>query len=50
MEPNFLNEVMEINEKIHEVENKNDLVRIQKANEITLGKLLRYNMKKNIFN
>ena len=50
MEPNFLNEVMEINEKIHEVENKNDLVRIQKANEITLGKLFRYNMKKNIFN
>jgi hypothetical protein len=50
MEPNFLNEVMEINEKIHEVENKNDLERIQKANEITLGKLLRYNMKKNIFN
>lgn len=42
MDPEFLNEIMEINEEIHEVEDYESLQRIQKANEIELDNLFRY--------
>jgi hypothetical protein len=42
MKPEFLSEIMEINEEIHEAEDNNDLERIKKTNEIMLGKLFRY--------
>ncbi|XP_046457038.1 iron-sulfur cluster co-chaperone protein HscB-like [Daphnia pulex] len=41
MKPEFLSEIMEINEEIHEAEDNNDLERIKKTNEIMLGKLFR---------
>lgn len=42
MKPEFLSEIMEINEEILEAEDNIDLERIKKTNEIMLGKLFRY--------
>jgi molecular chaperone HscB len=42
MKPEFLSEIMEINEEILEAEDNIDLERIKKINEIMLGKLFRY--------
>ncbi|KAI9558535.1 hypothetical protein GHT06_015323 [Daphnia sinensis] len=41
MDPEFLSEIMEINEEIHEVEDHESLQRIQKANDIELENLFR---------
>lgn len=42
MDPEFLSEIMEINEEIHEVEDHESLQRLQKTNTIELENLFRY--------
>ena len=42
MEPEFLSEIMEINEEIFEADNKEELQRIKKMNENKMTELFRY--------
>ncbi len=48
MGPEFLNEIMEINEAIHEAEDSEDLQAIKTTNEHMLSDLFRYQSKYNV--